>query len=30
VLGEIRDDGTLERLQQDWLQDYLGVPTIEG
>lgn len=30
VLGQIRDDGTLDRLQQEWLQDYLGVPTIEG
>jgi polar amino acid transport system substrate-binding protein len=30
VLGEIRDDGTLDRLQEQWLQDYLGVPTIEG
>ena len=30
VLGEIRDDGTLDRLQEKWLQDYLGVPTIEG
>jgi polar amino acid transport system substrate-binding protein len=30
VLGEIRDDGTLDQLQKQWLQDYLGVPTIEG
>jgi polar amino acid transport system substrate-binding protein len=30
VLGEIRDDGTLDQLQEQWLQDYLGVPTIEG
>lgn len=30
VLGEIKDDGTLDRLQQKWLQDYLSIPTIEG
>lgn len=30
VLQEIKDDGTLEQLQDEWLQDYLGVPTIEG
>jgi polar amino acid transport system substrate-binding protein len=30
VLQEIKDDGTLERLQEKWLQDYLSVPVIEG
>ena len=30
VLQEIKDDGTLEQLQDEWLQDYLSVPTIEG
>ena len=30
VLGEIKDDGTLARLQKKWLKDYLTVPTIEG
>jgi polar amino acid transport system substrate-binding protein len=30
VLGEIKDDGTLDRLQEKWLQDYLSIPTIEG
>jgi polar amino acid transport system substrate-binding protein len=30
VLQEIKDDGTLEQLQEKWLQDYLSVPTIEG
>jgi polar amino acid transport system substrate-binding protein len=29
VLGEIRADGTLDRLQEKWLQDYLSVPIIE-
>ncbi len=28
VLGEISDDGTLESLQDQFLQDYLSVPTI--
>jgi polar amino acid transport system substrate-binding protein len=26
VLGEMVDDGTLQDLQDEWLQDYLGVP----
>jgi polar amino acid transport system substrate-binding protein len=26
VLDEIRSDGTLQELQDEWLQDYLGVP----
>jgi polar amino acid transport system substrate-binding protein len=26
VLGEMESDGTLQRLQDEWLQDYLGVP----
>lgn len=30
ALGEIEDDGTLDELQDEWLQDYLSVPTIEG
>jgi ABC-type amino acid transport substrate-binding protein len=30
VLGEIKEDGTLDRLQKKWLQDYLSIPTIEG
>jgi polar amino acid transport system substrate-binding protein len=30
ALQEIKDDGTLEQLQEKWLQDYLSVPTIEG
>ncbi len=29
VLAEIEDDGTLDQLQEDWLQDYLKVPTLE-
>ena len=29
VLAEMESDGTLESLQDEWLQDYLGVPTIE-
>jgi polar amino acid transport system substrate-binding protein len=28
VLEEIRNDGTLDQLQEEWLQDYLSVPTI--
>jgi polar amino acid transport system substrate-binding protein len=27
VLDEMKGDGTLEALQEQWLQDYLGVPT---
>ena len=30
VLAEIRDDGTLESLQKEFLQQYLKVPTIES
>jgi polar amino acid transport system substrate-binding protein len=30
VLAEIKEDGTLDQLQEKWLQDYLGVPTLEG
>jgi polar amino acid transport system substrate-binding protein len=26
VLGEMESDGTLQGLQDEWLQDYLGVP----
>jgi polar amino acid transport system substrate-binding protein len=26
VLGEMKSDGTLQDLQDEWLQDYLGVP----
>jgi polar amino acid transport system substrate-binding protein len=29
VLAEIKDDGTLQDLQDKWLQDYLGVPVLE-
>jgi polar amino acid transport system substrate-binding protein len=29
VLADIRSDGTLEDLQQEWLQQYLSVPTLE-
>lgn len=29
ILSEIRSDGTLERLEKKWLQDYLSVPTLE-
>jgi polar amino acid transport system substrate-binding protein len=29
VLAEIKDDGTLQELQDKWLQDYLGVPILE-
>ena len=29
VLAEIREDGTLGELQEEWLQDYLKVPTLE-
>ena len=30
VLAEIKEDGTLDKLQKEWLKDYLSVPTIEG
>ncbi len=30
VLAEIKDDGTLEGLEEQWLDQYLNVPTIEG
>jgi polar amino acid transport system substrate-binding protein len=30
VLGEMKQDGTLKKLQTEWLQQYLGVPTLEG
>ena len=30
VLAEIKQDGTLDKLQKKWLKDYLSVPTIEG
>ena len=26
VLGEMIDDGTVQDLQDEWLQDYLSVP----
>ena len=29
VLADLRSDGTLEDLQQEWLQQYLSVPTLE-
>ena len=29
VLAEMESDGTLQSLQDEWLQDYLGVPTFE-
>ena len=29
VLAEIKDDGTLDELQKEWLTDYLSVPTLE-
>jgi polar amino acid transport system substrate-binding protein len=29
VLAEIKDDGTLQELQDKWLQDYLSVPVLE-
>jgi polar amino acid transport system substrate-binding protein len=29
VLGEMKEDGTLENLQQEYLQDYLSVPTLK-
>jgi len=28
VLSDMKDDGTLQQLQQEWLQDYLKVPTL--
>ncbi|HLM71917.1 MAG TPA: ABC transporter substrate-binding protein [Polyangiaceae bacterium] len=30
VLADMKDDGTLEQLQEKWLKDYLTVPTLEG
>jgi polar amino acid transport system substrate-binding protein len=30
VLAEVKEDGTLEKLQEKWLQDYLSVPVLEG
>jgi polar amino acid transport system substrate-binding protein len=30
VLAEIKEDGTLEKLEKKWLQDYLSVPVLEG
>ena len=30
VLEEIKSDGTLQSLEDKWLQDYLGVPTLQG
>ena len=29
ALGEMKEDGTLEGLQEEYLQDYLSVPTLE-
>ncbi|HEX2049671.1 MAG TPA: ABC transporter substrate-binding protein [Actinomycetota bacterium] len=29
VLADMKADGTLKRLQERWLQDYLGVPVLE-
>ena len=29
VLAEVKDDGTLDQLAKEWLQDYLSVPTLE-
>jgi len=29
VLGEMKSDGTLKKLQQKHLQQYLDVPTLE-
>jgi polar amino acid transport system substrate-binding protein len=29
VIAEMESDGTLQSLQDEWLQDYLGVPTFE-
>ena len=29
VLAEIKQDGTLDKLQKKWLKDYLSVPTLE-
>ena len=28
VLAELDSDGTLDQLQEKWLQDYLGVPEL--
>jgi polar amino acid transport system substrate-binding protein len=30
ALAEVKDDGTLDQLQEKWLQDYLSVPVLEG
>ena len=30
VLAEIKKDGTLDKLQEKWLEDYLSVPTLDG
>jgi polar amino acid transport system substrate-binding protein len=30
VLGEMKQDGTLEELQEKWLKQYLNVPILEG
>jgi polar amino acid transport system substrate-binding protein len=29
VLAEMKDDGTLDKLQKEWLKDYLSVPVLE-
>ena len=29
VLAELKEDGTLDQLQKEWLKDYLSVPTLE-
>ena len=29
VLAEVKSDGTLDQLAEEWLQDYLSVPTLE-
>jgi polar amino acid transport system substrate-binding protein len=30
VLGGMKQDGTLQNLQEKWLQDYLSIPTLKG
>jgi polar amino acid transport system substrate-binding protein len=30
VLSDLKEDGTLEELQREWLQDYLGVPILKN
>jgi polar amino acid transport system substrate-binding protein len=30
VLEEMKSDGTLDELEDEWLDDYLGVPTLQG